>query len=100
MVTSIIFLVIYGKEITDLDDEYVQIAQLAIEGGSIATTPGAHWIEFLPLLRYLPSWLPGTASKRVAERYSVYVTDMVERPFMEAEAAFVGPRYYSLLAQR
>ena len=42
-------------DIADLDDEYVLLAQKAVEGISVATVPGVYWVEHFPFLRHIPS---------------------------------------------
>ncbi|TCD64487.1 hypothetical protein EIP91_004048 [Steccherinum ochraceum] len=86
-VTSTIFYVTYGKKITSMDDEYVRIAQIALEGGSIASIVGAFWIEYLPILRHIPTWVPGTVSMKTIAKYRPYLMDMVNKPFEEVKIA-------------
>ncbi|KAH8091049.1 cytochrome P450 [Cristinia sonorae] len=87
LITAIIVSATYGKRITSMEDEYVTMVQTAVEGVNKAAIPGAFWIEFMPFLRYIPSWVPGTTSKRVAEWYKPYVIDMKEKPFLEVKTA-------------
>ncbi|THH27825.1 hypothetical protein EUX98_g6365 [Antrodiella citrinella] len=64
--TSIIFFITYGKRVTGMDDEAVTTSQLAVEGANAAGVPGRFWIEFLPFLKNVPSWVPA----RNSEKYS------------------------------
>jgi len=84
-VTSVIFYVTYGKKIATMDDESVVAARLSVEGLSTAIVPGAFWIEFLPFLRYLPSWIPFMSSKRTAEEYLTHVINMRDKPYFEVK---------------
>ena len=68
-------------DIADLDDEYVLLAQKAVEGISVATVPGVYWVEHFPFLRHIPSWVPGTFSKKMAEHYKPTVETMRDKPF-------------------
>ncbi|TCD66269.1 hypothetical protein EIP91_001598 [Steccherinum ochraceum] len=86
MVTSFIFDITYGKKITGLDDEYVTMAQTALEGISEACIPGIYWVEYLPFLRYIPSWLPGTVSRRLGDKFSPFVLGMRDKPWSEVKA--------------
>ena len=47
-------------DIADLDDEYVLLAQKAVEGISVATVPGVYWVEHFPFLRHIPVFDPRT----------------------------------------
>ena len=37
-----------------------------MSGGSEAGILGAFWVEFLPILKYVPSWFPGAGFQRKA----------------------------------
>ena len=90
MVTSIILRVVYAKDITDLEDEYVRFAHLGGQGFSEAMVPGAYWVEFLPFLRHIPSWVPGTSARKLAEKYFPYVYYIRDKPYFEVKAAMVS----------
>ncbi|TCD61532.1 hypothetical protein EIP91_008276 [Steccherinum ochraceum] len=87
-ITAIIVKILYGKQIDSMDDEYVVTAEKATEGLSIAVLPGGHLVEFFPILRHFPSWLPGGGSKRVAEKYIPYVRNLRNKAFLEVKSAF------------
>ena len=76
-------------DINDLHDEYVILAQEAVEGISRATVPGVYWVEHFPLLRYIPSWVPGAYSKRMTEYYKPFVQTMRNKPFDEIKRRMV-----------
>ncbi|KAJ3483939.1 hypothetical protein NLI96_g5970 [Meripilus lineatus] len=71
----------YGIKIEDLNAEYVVIAREAVEGVVRAGVPGAFWIEYLPFLKFIPSWVPGAAFKRVSEYYKPFIQRMIHQPF-------------------
>ena len=77
-------------DIADLDDEYVLLAQKAVEGISVATVPGVYWVEHFPFLRHIPSWVPGAAFKKLAEQYRHYTEKMVHYPFETVRNAAVS----------
>lgn len=77
-------------DIRDIDDEYVKTAQMAMEGHSIAHIPGVHWVEYMPILKYIPSWVPGATFKKLVEKYRPYTKRMVSRPYQEMRKAVVS----------
>ncbi|KAH8103582.1 cytochrome P450 [Cristinia sonorae] len=85
-ITSIIFSITYGK-VTSMEHEYVTLSQTAVEGVNLAAIPGVWWVEYFPILKHVPSWVPGTASKKFAEKYQPSVTSMVNKPYAEVKAA-------------
>ena len=93
MVTSIILLVVYGKKISGMDNEYVLYAQKAGESFSQALAPGAYWVEFFPFLRHIPSWFPGTSARKLADKYLPYVLYVRDKPYGEVKEALVRALY-------
>ena len=79
-----------------MDDEYVTVAETAIEGLSKMCIPGAFWIEFLPWIRYIPGWIPGAKSVNFAKKYVPMVNAMRDKPFAEVEAAMVRQHTFIL----
>ena len=82
--------VTYGMTITSMHDQFIEWAQKALEGLSYAKVPGAYWIEFVPFLSWIPSWVPGAAFKKLAEQYRHYTEKMVHYPFETVRNAAVS----------
>lgn len=89
MITSIILSIAYGKTGSASQDEYVVVAQNAMEGLSKAAVPGVHAVEYLPFLQYLPSWVPGAGSMRLVEKYLPFVSEMRGKLYKEVRTAVV-----------
>ncbi|KNZ76528.1 O-methylsterigmatocystin oxidoreductase [Termitomyces sp. J132] len=100
--TSIISQVSYGHQIVSEDDQYFKISQeccqKANELGPLGITP----IDILPLLRFCPSWFPGTYFSNVARNSFHTFQRLREYPYNQmvemiskgtAQASFL----YSLL---
>lgn len=96
MVTSITFYITYGKPISGMDDEAVITAQIASEGLSEGAMPGFSWLDYFPLARHIPSWVPGTYSIKLAEKYLPYVYAMRNEPYEAVKVALVC--IYNLLS--
>lgn len=71
----------YGKDVTDMNDDYIQMAAMTMEGLAKGHIPGAFWVEYLPILRHIPSWFPGARFKRLAETYKPYSEAVVNQPY-------------------
>lgn len=84
-----IFDVIYGTKVADMHHEYVTSARLALEGLVKATIPGAYWIEYMPFLKHVPSWIPGTSFRKLAEEYKPHVEVSCTKPYRDVEEAMV-----------
>ena len=48
-----------------------------------AAIPGRYFVEFMPFLKHVPSWLPGAGFKRVAEETKEMQKKIVRLPFQE-----------------
>ncbi|KAI0753307.1 CyP450 monooxygenase [Daedaleopsis nitida] len=71
----------YGIEIKDETDEYVLVNEAALMVFSQAFMPGAFLVETFPILRYLPSWLPGAGFIRLMAGWKKIVHRMRDMPF-------------------
>ncbi|KAI6156302.1 cytochrome P450 [Pisolithus thermaeus] len=78
--TSIILRVTYGYKTIEGNDPLVDLAHLANSQLSLSTAPGMYYVDFVHLMKYIPSWLPGADFKRKAEKYAAVVRDLVENP--------------------
>jgi len=71
----------YGLTVLESDDPFVSNAKEALRGVTDASVPGAFLVDLLPILRYVPSWVPGAGFKRTASYYAKVNVDVVEKPF-------------------
>ncbi|EIW56884.1 cytochrome P450 [Trametes versicolor FP-101664 SS1] len=58
--------VTYGRRITSMSDELVEVADRAIDGINAAGSPGSRIVDFFPILKEIPVWMPGAGFKRRA----------------------------------
>ncbi|KAG2341949.1 cytochrome P450 [Suillus weaverae] len=56
----------YGWKVTKNDDYFIGVLQEGMEISAMLFQPGRWFVEVIPSLRFLPSWFPGAAFKRVA----------------------------------
>ncbi|KAL4077432.1 cytochrome P450 [Scleroderma citrinum] len=84
--TSIILRITYGYKTLDGDDPLVDLAHLANSQLSLSTSPGVYYVDFVPLMKYIPSWLPGAGFKRKAKIYAPVIRDLVEVPYQWAKS--------------
>ena len=57
---------IYGYEVKPSNDRFVTISENAVKKLSDLFLPGAMAVNTFPILRYLPSWMPGAGFQRFA----------------------------------
>ncbi|EED79811.1 predicted protein [Postia placenta Mad-698-R] len=83
LVTSSVF----GRTITSWDDEYFQMTERAIHATTEAGSPAATLVDFVPFLKYLPSWFPGSAPIDKARSVRGIVRNMIDSPYENVKSA-------------
>ncbi|TDL20089.1 cytochrome P450 [Rickenella mellea] len=62
------------------NDPLVDLADDALLQFSLAATPGAWLVDLVPILRYIPDWMPGAGFKRTAKKWYQTVKDLTDKP--------------------
>ncbi|KAK7052824.1 hypothetical protein VNI00_004143 [Paramarasmius palmivorus] len=83
MAGSAILSITYGLSIrsADVGDSVIDMAERALESFVTAAVPGTFWVDYLPVLKYIPSWFPGASFKRKAREWAKDVDEMLNMPF-------------------
>ncbi|KAF9002170.1 cytochrome P450 [Cyathus striatus] len=79
--TALIVKIAYGKDIDTDDDPYIDIFVKALDSVTACGPLGGTPIDFMPFLRYFPSWFPGTFYAFKARSFYSDVRKMHEYPF-------------------
>ncbi|PBK63903.1 cytochrome P450 [Armillaria solidipes] len=77
----IIMSVTYGISLQTPEDIYITEAETTMLMIGKSTVPGAHLVDLLPALRYLPSWIPFNSIPRTATYGRDLIWSMISRPF-------------------
>ena len=80
----------YGIKVQESGDRYISIAEEVINGGNEAAIPGAFWVDFFPILAYVPNWFPGAGFQKKAAHWRKLNTIMIEKPFRYVQEQLVG----------
>ncbi|KAF5722024.1 oxidoreductase [Fusarium mundagurra] len=79
---SVILKIAYGYTAEPFkEDILIKMAGQAMDDVTAAGVPGAFLVDILPLLRYVPGWVPGTNFKRLAKKWSSELDDLAEKPY-------------------
>ncbi|KAG9095311.1 hypothetical protein FRC06_009940 [Ceratobasidium sp. 370] len=81
MAGSIATRIAYGHSAKDSNDEFIRSAEEFMTAIGEATVPGRWLVETIPLLRFVPSWMPGAGFKRQAEAWGRMTAKHRQRPF-------------------
>ncbi|KAJ8501740.1 hypothetical protein ONZ45_g12030 [Pleurotus djamor] len=78
---AVIMDISYAYDVLPKDDPYVDMAGKALHGLTTAAVPGAFLVDSFPILKYVPSWMPGAGFKRRAREWRICVDRMIKEPF-------------------
>ncbi|KAF8989158.1 cytochrome P450 [Cyathus striatus] len=77
---ALVIKIVYGMDLAD-NDPYLDITEKALISATSCGAAGGTPIDFIPLLRYLPSWFPGTYYAFKARSFRTAIRKMHEYPF-------------------
>lgn len=80
---ALILKLAYGYTVspTETSDPLVDIAETAMQGFAQASEPGAFLVDYIPWLKYVPVWMPGTSFKAVAKSMRGDLERLYDVPF-------------------
>ncbi|KAI0092431.1 CyP450 monooxygenase [Irpex rosettiformis] len=81
LVAGIIANTVYGIEIKDMNHEYIRLVTQSREVMDTIKQPGNFWLDYMPLLRHIPTWVPGAVGVKYAARVRPTVEAMLNKPF-------------------
>nr|BAK09480.1 cytochrome P450 [Postia placenta] len=80
-VAAIVFQITHGQQIENFDHVFVKLAEQVNEDFSHVTRPGSFLVDTIPILQYLPSWIPGMGFKTLAKVYRERFLRMCHEPY-------------------
>ncbi|KAL0951326.1 hypothetical protein HGRIS_008031 [Hohenbuehelia grisea] len=87
---TVILRVVYGYDTQEETDYYVALAGDAMEGLSQTTNAGSYLVDFIPILKYVPAWMPGASFKRLARKWRAASWALRDKPFARLKAAMAN----------
>ncbi|KAL0569588.1 hypothetical protein V5O48_012376 [Marasmius crinis-equi] len=83
MAGSIILSITYGITIkpAEVGEPAIDTADRALHGFVAAGVPGSFLVDYISLLKYVPSWLPGASFQRKANEWGRDAQKMLNDPF-------------------
>ncbi|KAJ7366935.1 cytochrome P450 [Mycena albidolilacea] len=72
---------VYGYDVKPSNDRFVALSENAVQKLSESFFPGAVAVNTFPILRYLPSWMPGAGFQRFAAECRQITQEMRQAPF-------------------
>ncbi|KAF7346403.1 Cytochrome p450 [Mycena sanguinolenta] len=81
LTAAIIMRTVYGYDVQASNDHFVALSERAMMKLSQSVFPGAAAVNTFPILRYLPSWMPGAGFQRYAAESRQILEEMQQVPF-------------------
>ncbi|KAF8917161.1 cytochrome P450 [Mucidula mucida] len=78
---SIALRITYGYESTTREEEYIELVDRTIRELAPALNVGSYLVDYLPFLRFIPSWFPFATFQRQAKIASLGIADIRDQPF-------------------
>ncbi|KAK0501134.1 cytochrome P450 [Armillaria luteobubalina] len=78
---AVIMKIVYGYDVDPNGDRFVKLVGRAVESARDFGNPGACLVDYIPNLKYLPGWMPGTKFLRLARAWRKDVEEMTEETF-------------------
>ena len=89
-VASIALSLAYSIPIQKRNDPYVQLAEDAMQTVTYAAVPGTFLVDMLPVLKYVPEWVPGAGFQKVARQWNALQRRFRKLPFDETVRSMVN----------
>ncbi|KAJ6567314.1 putative monooxygenase [Mycena vulgaris] len=85
---TIIIRITYGHYISAGDDPFLTLGRDAMDIFSRAAEPGVWLVDSVPLLKYLPTWFPGTGFLTTAKHWRTVVHKAAWDPYLWSKHSF------------
>lgn len=81
--------VAYGIKVLPENDPLIDMAEQSAVLATPAQIPGRYLVEILPILKYIPAWVPGAYFQREAQEVKPVLHNMADVPFQMVKQAMV-----------
>jgi hypothetical protein len=92
---SVIMEISYGVRDPAYTEALIDDAEALIAGFGEVAVPGRFLVDIFPILRYVPSWLPGAGWKRRLDVIAAKSRDVYQRTFDDAKERAVRAMFLS-----
>jgi hypothetical protein len=79
----------YGLQIQKTNDPFIEIAETAVKSISEASSFGAFLVDVIPILKYVPEFVPGAGFQKKARIWRKIQEDFREVPYSASIEAMV-----------
>ncbi|KAF8884165.1 cytochrome P450 [Infundibulicybe gibba] len=79
--SAVIMDIAYGIKVEDANDPYTTIAEESLEGLAAAGVAGTFLVDLIPILKYVPPWMPGAGFRRKAAYWRSVNHQLTDKPW-------------------
>jgi hypothetical protein len=80
----------YGLPVSRINDPFIQTVAASFRDTAAASSPGKYLVNVIPILKYVPEWMPGATFKREARELRDLLNQVKEIPFKKVLKAMVS----------
>lgn len=91
--------VTYGYDVQEGDDPMLTFIESVMEKYSHYLAPGAFLVDAIPILRYVPSWMPGAGFKKLARTWKEELLKTINAPHDFAKKRMASMVFLALTIQ-
>lgn len=88
--SSSVIALTYGINVQPEQDPTIERGKKALQQLKKAAISGTYVVDFLPILKYVPSWMPGAGFKAYAKRVLPDTLAMINLPYNEGCSLIVS----------
>ncbi|KAI0060303.1 cytochrome P450 [Artomyces pyxidatus] len=86
---SNVMAIAYGYDVKRANDPFVDVGTRALLTLADCQLPGARMVNAMPMMRYLPHWLPGMGFMSYTARAKALVSELQDGPFAYAKRSLI-----------
>ncbi len=86
----------YGLPVQRVHDPFVAKSEKCFAGLSAASSTGKYLINVLPVLKYVPGWVPGVAFKKAGAQIRELALQLIKEPYNSTLKNTVGSNPWCL----
>jgi hypothetical protein len=79
----------YGIPVRETNDPFVNLAEAGMESASTAASTGLFLVDVIPILKYVPEFVPGAGFQKQARIWRKIQEEFRERPYVASIEAMV-----------
>ncbi|TFK41710.1 cytochrome P450 [Crucibulum laeve] len=96
---GVIMKVAFGYTVTE-DDHFIKVAEEAAKVSGWATAPGRWLVDYIPTMRFIPSWVPGADWKRQGEAWRARLRHLSHVPHQWVKDQMASGTYIDSFTSR